>query len=428
VPENNEDRAQPLRQAPPKPENATASPSDARSGRLLALDAYRGFIMVVLAGCGFGLREVAGHFLQAAEDGDPSVNVNAWEGLRYHFTHPEWDSQTGLFGCSFWDLIQPSFMFMVGVAMVYSYASRKRKGATNRSLYVHALVRSLVLVLLAIFLASQNKQQTEFVFFNVLAQIGLGYFVVFLLLDRKLPIQLSVAAIVLVGYWVLFALHPVPGPDYDFASVGIEHTDVLPGLFGHWTKNTNVAADFDRWLLNLFPRAEPFKYQSGGYTTLNFVPSIVTMLLGVMAAGWLRGRGRPLAKFGMLALAGIVCMAAAVGASLTVCPVVKRIWTPSWVLFAGAYTFWMLAAFYLVTEVIRFRVWAWPLMVVGMNSIAIYMMFQTLRGWTAGTLQTHLGQDIFMGTYGPVVEAASVLLVFWLVLYWMYRNRYFVRI
>ena len=216
--------------------------------------------------------------------------------------------------------------------------------------------------------------------------------------------------------------------EFNYAAVGIDQDWVLPGFFAHWTKNANAAARFDVWFLNLFPRPEAFKFNGGGYTTLNFVPSITTMLLGVMAGRLLQGRRTAWQKFGRLVLGGVVCMALAVAASYTVCPVVKRIWTPSWALFAGAWTLWMLAAFYGVIDVLGRRAWSFPLVVVGRNSILMYMMFQLIRKWTARTREIHLGQDIFTGTYGPIVESLSVLLVFWLICWWLYRQKVFLRI
>jgi predicted acyltransferase len=129
--------------------------------------------------------------------------------------------------------------------------------------------------------------------------------------------------------------------------------------------------------------------------------------------------------------------------SSEICPIVKRIWTPSWVLYSTAWTLWMLAGFYGLIDVLRYRRWAFPLVVVGMNSIAIYMMSQLLKDYTArqvqmigGTLFAWLHNrfghavdpDIFGGTYGPIIRSVSVLAVFWVVCWWMYRRKIFLRI
>ena len=324
---------------------------------------------------------------------------------------------------------------------------------------VHVAVRSLVLVLLGVFLSSQWSSQTSWVFFNVLCQIGLGYGFVYLLLGRKLAVQFGVAVLVLVGYWAAFFFYPTPGPEFDYASrgIGAEPAAVgdpapiadewaMPEGFQPWTKNVNLAADVDRWLLNLFPRSEPFEFNRGGYTTLNFIPSIFTMLLGVMAGQLLRGERRPIMKFALLVLGGLVCILLGAAAGATVCPVVKRIWTPSWALLSGAYVLWMLAIFYLVIDVIGLKRWSLPLVVVGMNSIAVYVMAQSMKGWGTKMLTIHFGQDLIpgvlkdlllMGTgvnfgqdgpYAPVVHAVLVLLVFWLICVWLYRQKIFIRV
>jgi predicted acyltransferase len=128
---------------------------------------------------------------------------------------------------------------------------------------------------------------------------------------------------------------------------------------------------------------------------------------------------------------------------------VKRIWTPSWAIFSSGWTFLMLAGFYGIIDVAGFRRWAFPLMVVGMNSIAMYCMGQLLRPWTTRTLKTHLdwvyqwilgkapsdlvwnpdsGPHIFDGPYGPIVQSLAVLSVFWFICLWMYRRGVFLRI
>ena len=110
---------------------------------------------------------------------------------------------------------------------------------------------------------------------------------------------MAAAAAVLVGYWLWFALFPLPPADLDYRSVGLPETGgYLSGFFAHWEMNTNAAAHFDRWLLNLLPAYadKPFEYNPGGYQTLNFIPSMATMLFGLMAGELLRGpkeRPRP---------------------------------------------------------------------------------------------------------------------------------------
>jgi predicted acyltransferase len=116
---------------------------------------------------------------------------------------------------------------------------------------------------------------------------------------------------------------------------------------------------------------------------------------------------------------------------LGVCPVVKRIWTPSWMLYSGGFCFLFLAGFYAVLDILRVQFWAFPLRVIGMNSIAAYCMAHLFEDFIGRSLRTHLGRDtfkVFGDAYELLLRGAAVLLVLWLILFWMYRRRLFLRI
>src|SRR5690606_13493412 len=116
-------------------------------------------------------------------------------------------------------------------------------------------------------------------------------------------------------------------------------------------KNSNLAWAFDRWFLNLFPRRRPFAYHHGGYATLSFIPTLATMILGLLAGGWLHAGRSQKAKLVRLTLVGAACLCLGLMADHTgVCPSVKRIWTPSWVLVSGGWCFLFLSAFYYVVD------------------------------------------------------------------------------
>ncbi|REK17511.1 MAG: DUF5009 domain-containing protein [Planctomycetota bacterium] len=389
--------------------------------RLISLDAFRGLAMLAMASGGLGLHRVAENL--RAE----GVDSPLWQTLGHHFEHVEW------IGCSLWDLVQPSFMFMVGVAMAYSYASRAAHGQSYGRMLRHAIVRSIVLVLLGIFLRSDGRDQTYFTFEDVLTQIGLGYTFLFLLWGRPAAIQFSAALGILAGYWMLFYVYPVPGPEFDHSTVGLgEDWPHLTGLAAHWDKNTNAAAAFDVWFLNLFPREQPFAYNSGGYQTLSFVPSLTTMIFGLLAGELLRGPRSERNKFWRLVLAGLGGLIAGDLLHMTgLCPIVKRIWTPSWTLFSTGWVCLALAGFYGVVDVLGFRKWTFPLVVVGMNSITIYVLAGLTKGWFYESIQTHFGTrpfDFLGDAYRPLLVQLWVLLAMWLFLYWLYRQRIFIRI
>lgn len=395
---------------------ASVSPAVSASPRLTSLDAYRGLIMLFMASAGFGFPQVAAQFPESG----------FWKFLSFHTSHAAW------VGGGAWDMIQPAFMFMVGVAMPYSLARRAKDGEAWGRQLLHALWRSLVLVALAVFLASKSAKQTTFIFTNVLGQIGLGYTFLFLLAGRGWKTQTAALAAIAIATWAAFALHPLPPAGFDYTQVGVKAGEVaevtLSGFFAHWNKNTNFAANFDVWFLNLFPAEKPFRFNAGGYTTLNFVPALITMILGLMVGERLRRDGELRDKFlWMLKLAG-VCLAVGLLTGALACPIVKRIWTPSWALYSGGIVIGMLAALFWIVEMRGWRKWTTPFVIVGMNSIAIYLMDQLLPPWILQTLKTHLGQDIFSGTYGMVWQRLAVLLVLWLVCWWMYRRKIFLRI
>lgn len=427
-------------------EKSTVAPAE----RLVSLDAYRGFVMLAMASSGFRLAsactrpEVVGLY-------DKTGAQTAWRWLcaqlAFHTEHVPWA------GCSFWDLIQPSFMFMVGVALPFSMASRESLGQSGFMQFLHVLKRSAVLILLGIFLTSNGQLHTKVYFTNVLTQIGMGYPFVWLLLRRGTAVQLTIAAAILGGYWYAFFQHPLPGPGFNPAAVGLPPDwPAYHGLAAHWNKGTNWAAAMDLKWLNLFAHydksgaLQPFKFNEGGYQTLNFVPSIVTMIFGLMAGRVLRSPLSATQRTWRLIWTGALCLV--LGLALdprligpfpidwTLCPVVKRIWTPSWTLFSTGWTLWMLAAFYWIIDVKGWKWWAFPLTVVGMNSIAMYVGAQLLKPWISQTLKTHFGQDlyaaigekIFRVNCGPVVEQALILFVLWLMCFWMYRRKIFVRV
>lgn len=388
--------------------------------RVVSLDAYRGLTMLLMISGAMRLPQ----FAETMAARHPA-HAAFWQRVAFHVEHAPW------VGASLWDMIQPSFMFMVGVAAAYSVASRTAKGQSFNRQFLHALWRSFLLVALAVFISSNWSKQTNFVFTNVLAQIGLGYTFLFLLAWVRPRWQALTAALILIGYWALFAAHrpadpPTPAgapPDW------ITH---LPGFASHWDKNANVAAAFDRWFLNLFPHEKPFEYSEGGYATLNFIPSLATMLFGLLAGHWLRPRASDAPKVLLLLAAGVLAIAAgwALGA-LNLCPIIKRIWTPSWTLYAGGWTCLTLALFYLVCDVARLRAWTLPLTVIGMNSIAVYVLYQLAHSWTVKAVATNFGWTPGLREADPFarnLQNAIFVAVLWLICAWMYRRKLFLRI
>lgn len=393
--------------------------------RMASIDAYRGFVMLLMMGEVLSFGKVS----KALPDS------GFWRFLAYHQDHVEW------VGCSLHDMIQPSFSFLVGVALPYSMASRLAKGESNAVMIFHAFRRSLILILLGIFLRSMHAQQTYFTFEDTLTQIGLGYFFLFLLGFTSLKTQIFSLAVLLIGYFAAFAMYPLPDANFDYVNAGVtanwEHN--LTGFAAHWNKNTNLAWDFDRWFLNLFPREKPFLFNGGGYATLSFIPTLGTMILGLIAGKELKSDSEPMDKVKKFALYGVSLMVLSFLIHfLNICPIVKRIWTPNWTLFSGGACFLFLAFFYWAIDVFsigtptgKTQKWYFILTVIGANSIAAYVIAHTIDGFISKSLFIHLGQNYaaFLGTaYAPLIHGFFVLFFEWLILWWMYRKRIFIKI
>ena len=399
--------------------NPTPAPAPAPA-RLASIDAYRGFVMLLMMAEALRLKRVA---TAVPESG-------LWQFLAAQQTHVEW------IGASLHDLIQPSFSFLVGVALPFSIASRAARGETPARMTLHAGWRALLLILLGVFLRSVSRNATNWTFEDTLSQIGLGYVFLFVLGLRPLRDQWIALGVILAGYWAAFVAWPVPAPGFDYAAVGVKTEWLgahgLEGFAAHWQKGTNLAAAFDTWWLNLFPRERPFLFHSGGYATLSFVPTLGTMILGLIAGGVLRSERDAAAKIRWFAIAGVVGLAAgaALGA-LGVCPVVKRIWTPSWVLYSGGWCLLLLATFYLAIDLRGKRGWAFPLVVVGANSIAAYCLAHGFNDYVSKNLTTHLGVKawrIFGAAFEPLLQGGATLAVLWLILWWMYRRKIFLKL
>lgn len=359
---------------------------------------------------------------------DAFPDSRLWAAIAYNTEHVPWQ------GCSLHDLIQPAFSFLVGAALPFSIAARLARGQAFPRMLAHAVWRSLALILLGIFLRSHQRSTTYWTFEDTLTQIGLGYTFLFLLAFVSLRVQTAAFVVLLTGYWLMFVVYPLPPPDFNYPAVGVpaDWPHLYTGFLAHFNKNANVSWAFDTWFLNLFPRLEPFRFNRGGWSTLSFIPTLATMMLGLWCGEWLRTTRTATEKLRGLVIAGVALALAGLALQwLHVVPIVKRIWTSSYTLYSGGLVILMLAGFYALTEVKGWRRWAFPLLVIGANSIAVYVMSWTMEDFVRGALLRHVGHRAFAVLGQPfesVLQGAAILLVFWLVLLWMFRKRVFVRI
>lgn len=403
-------------------EKASSEPivnSSRQISRIASVDVYRGFVMLLM------MAEVL--FLSKVSQELPESSF--WRVLSFNQSHVPW---TWL---ALHDLIQPSFTFLVGVVLPFSMASRKNRGATFGNLMQHTIKRSVILICLGIFLRSMHSSQTNFTFEDTLTQIGLGYTFLVLLGFYSQRVQLTALIVILVGYWLAFALYPLPGVGFDYTSAGVtanwEHN--LQGFAAHWNKNTNLAWAFDRWFLNIFPRESSFLNNGGGYVTLSFIPTLGTMILGLFAGHILNSLKAPGEKLKSFILIGISLIVFGVLLHVTgINPIVKRIWTPAWTIFSGGICFLLLAFFYGVIDIKGAKKWSFFLTVIGVNSIAAYVIADGgVRTFINKSLYIHLGQNfdtVFGSAYATLVAGGLVLLFEWLILYWMYKKKIFIKI
>lgn len=401
--------------------------------RVASVDVYRGMVMFLM------LAEMLHLYrLKQWVTGDGWL-AQAADWLRFHTTHVEWR------GCSLHDMIQPSFSFLVGTAMAFSLLSRSRLGQSWWVMFAHAIFRSLILIFLGIFLRSLGKPATNFTFDDTLTQIGLGYWMLFLLSSLPMRGVIIAVGVILVGYWIAFVGYPAPGADFPFVENGVpaawgEH---YTGIASHFNKNSNLAWAVDRWWMNLFPRDKVFSYSGGGYCMLSFIPTLGTMLLGLIAGKILQLDASTGRKQQWLWLSAAICMAVALVVDwLGLCPIVKRIWTPTWALWSGGLCFVWLACLNAICDLGGWKNWAFPFLVIGANSIVAYVMSWTLEGWIGQALERHFGVPIdqCMGwiaeqftlesgdSIKPFFLGALTLGILWWILFWMYRRKIFVKI
>jgi heparan-alpha-glucosaminide N-acetyltransferase len=402
------------RASTPATSQAIVSPTT----RITSIDAFRGFVMFLMLAEAMRLWTLHNAFPES----------RFWSIVAYNTTHVPWQ------GCSLHDLIQPAFSFLVGAAMPFSLASRRARGATFPRMLGHAVWRSAVLILLGIFLRSMSRPHTNWTFEDTLTQIGLGYTFLFLLAFTSLRVQVAAFVALLVGFWAAFVLYPLPGPGFDYSQVGVRPgwPHLYDGFMAHFNKNSNVAWAFDVWFLNLFPRQTPFRFNGGGWSTLSFIPTLATMMLGMWAGRWLQTSRSTVDKLKGLIVGGVaLTLAGLLLQWLHINPIIKRIWTSSYTLYSGGLILLMLAAFYAAIEWRGWRRWSFPLLVIGANSIAIYVMSWTMEDFVSSALVRHLGPGPFAilgAPFEPVLRGAGVLVVFWMILFWMYRKKIFLRI
>ncbi len=359
--------------------------------RIASIDALRGFDMFWITG-----GEVIIHALHQTDPG-PAMNV-----LNVEFEHVQWA------GFHFYDLIFPLFLFVVGVVLPFSLTKRLEAGANRGQLYRRIVRRLVVLFLLGlVYNGLLNFDFHDLRIAGVLQRIAICYFFAALIvMNTKIRGQVAFFAGILLVYWAVMMLVPVPG-------VGA----------GVITPQGNLASFIDRHLL---PHPYCCFVIGDNEGILSTLPAIATTLLGVLAGHWLRSRRPPNRKTLGLALAGVASLLIGFVWSFNF-PIIKNIWTSSFVLFAGGWSLLLLALFYWIVDVLGYRRWSFFFTVIGVNAITIYVVHQLFDFGTITNIFVH-GFLNDLGPVKPVFWAVSVMMTGWLFLYFLYRQKIFLKV
>jgi predicted acyltransferase len=316
-----------------------------------------------------------------------------WGAVAHQVDHVAWE------GTVFWDLIQPAFMFMVGVSMPFSFGRRESEGAGFASNLGHVLRRALIFVCLSNLFTVVGSGKIQFGLINVLSQMAFTYLIAFLVMQLAFRWQVAACAAILAAHWGLFL--------------------AFPGPAGPFSREGNIGQVIDKAVLG-------WNY-SGLYVTINFMSSAATTLFGVWT-GYLLRSGRPHGQV-MRIIAGAGAASMALGLALTPwSPLVKRIWTTSFTFYSAGWVLFMLLGFYWLVEVRGHRRAMFPLLVVGANSIFAYCVSQMMRGSIHRSVGVLTGKFEWVGTLAPVFQACATLGVIWYLCYWLYQRKVFIKV
>lgn len=359
-----------------------ALPRVAAPARLTSLDAFRGWTMFWIVGGG------------AIMTGFQALGSNpVIDTLVYQLDHTPWQ------GLRYYDLIWPCFMLMTGMSLQLSYA-RRSLTMTHRDIALRVVRRVVVLLLLGSLRESIHLNHPYLVeLSSALQPIAVAYLAAFLIVRRSWRFQAAVGAAILLGYGGLLALVGAPG---------------APG--GSYRLGENLVAAVDVAVLG---RTHP----EGWGTVLTTIPTIATTILGLLVGRLLSSSLAQKSKLRILTLVGASAVVLGLGMDPVV-PVVMKLWTSSYGIASAGWACLLFLVFYWIIDVRGHGAWAFPLVVIGMNAVAVYMS-RTLIPLTKFVGIYTAAPAAAMGRFGPLFQAIAVLSVEWLILYWMYRRKIF---
>lgn len=362
------------------------------SERLLSLDALRGFDMFWIAG-----GEKIFHVL---------AKVTGWGSavwIAQQFDHPDWH------GFKIYDLIFPLFIFLAGVSTPYSIGSRLAKGVSKNELAKKSMKRAAVLILLGIVVNNGifHEPIGEWRIASVLGRIGLaGMFAQLIYIYFNPKAQWTWFGGILIGYWLFMAFFPVPGCGA-----------------GMLTMDCNPASYLDTLILP----GVLYKGIHDPEGLLSTIPAIANALAGVFAGVLLKSALAQRDKVIQLAAAGIICVSVALLWDV-IFPINKNIWTSSFALYTIGWSFLLLALFYGIIDVLKYRRWTFFFIVIGMNSIVVYMIGDFINfQYTADAIFGGL-LSLFPEGFELFGKVIAFLAVKWAFMYLLYKNKLFLKV
>lgn len=358
--------------------------------RVTSIDFFRGLTMFLLIGESTGMY---GHL------GD--INTGITQFLGTQLSHHEWH------GLHFWDLIQPFFMFIVGVSIPYAIANRRKKGASEQSIFNHALKRSFLLLFLGWALYCVGPGRIVWRFQDVLAQLSVTYLIAFLIRNKNFYFQLILTLVLLLLTDLAYRYFPVEG-------------------FNHpWEPYQNLGA----WVNNHIEGVE----KASIWASLNAIPTTAHTVWGVLCGQLLMSSKSSYEKIKYLVIAGISGLL--IGFSLDlldITPIIKKIATASFVFASGGWAILALALSYWIIDVRKWLTKIAPIfIVVGMNCIFIYLLFELGGANLIKKIFLPFTTILFSWNGELTVAIVTSLLAWaslWYICYWMFRKKIFIKI
>ena len=375
---------------------------DAVKKRILSIDALRGFDMIWISG-------VSRVLIRTGR----ALNNDFGAAMVAQMKHVPWE------GLHIIDLVFPTFVFLAGASWPFSLESQRRKGATDREIFLRILKRFAILFFLGLIYAKAFCiGYTRCLYDSVLARVGFGWAVAAatLLFCKRLRRVVFVAAGIFIAYWAV--------------SLAIPLLSNPPGANPWMPRENGAVYIVDMWLISLLGKAfGPELLNFHRQALLSAVGCVPTAFIGMFCGLMLQNKlWSSLKKSGVLAVFAAALAAGGALLYLTGCPIVKNSWNPTYILVAGAISTGLLALFHFIIDVLGWVRWSFLFRVIGANSIAIYMLYRVvdLEG-TSGYLLNGVA-GMLPEPWAKVLLGAGGMLLGWGVMLWLYRRKIFFKV